>query len=156
VITSRQRGGFTGLSDRLFSYAGWFIALQVGLHAYMERANGLIYGSKFDANYSFLAAAFDVMGVGLVIFIGVWAAAGLHHMIQGVIRSLGFLGLIKIQTSLELRRSSAVTLLTLAAIGAVSCALYAMRPNAVFPIDMESLTFYRVLALDGPEAALKL
>lgn len=157
-ITSQKRGPYASLLDRLFAYSGWFLALSIGFHAYMKRANALMYGPKFEADFNLVTATFIKNGTpGFYSFMLPYVAAGTLHMSLGLIRAAGVLKVVKQQTALDVRRSRLTAALVTSLVGLVVYSVYTMAPDLYWPTDPNSsLKFWNTMYTEGPEAALKL
>lgn len=156
-ITSRQRGGYSNLLDRLFAYSGWFMMLMVGLHAFQERKNSFLYGSKFDNDFDAVSAVLAANGaIGMGIYFWLWGSAGIVHMTLGFIRSLGSLKVIKQQTSIEIRRNVSFQLAIYGLVVLMGLISYAFVPGAWYTPNEERVKFFTKAYVEGVEEALKM
>lgn len=157
ALTSRKRGPYASLIDRLFAYSGWFLAVSIGFHAYMKRANALIYGPQFAADFNLVTATFIKNGTpGFYSFMLPYVAAGALHMSLGLVRALGVLKVVKQQTAIEIRRSHVTTALVGGLVGVVVYSVFTMAPDLYWKSDPNSsLKFWLKMYKDGPQAALE-
>lgn len=131
--------------------------VMVGMHAYMERFNAIMYGPKFNADFSMFGASMVANGTAPAVIYGIlWGTAGVLHMMLGLVRAFATLKVISVQTSAKLRRSPFFLVIVLAIAGLVGAGVVAMIPGYWYEPNAQRLNFFVTVYKEGVEAALKL